>query len=135
MSMKADVEQKLESLVKKMNHRDHGLVAVRNGKIQLCLDPVNLNKGILRNPYPMLTFDDVLSEFEGAKVCSLCDAKDGFLQYRLSEKAADLTTFWTPFSCYKWKRMPFGLSTSPEKFQRPLMENLGGSTGNSGGSR
>ena len=139
LSMMSDLKEKLESYTKKCilspvdyptewinNH-----VAVRkpNGTLRVCLDPTSLNKVIQRNHFPMPTLDDVLSELNGAKVFSLCDAKDGFLQIKLSEKSSDLTTFWTPFGKYKWLRMPFGLSSSPEEFQRRLSDALSGLEG------
>ena len=139
LSMMADLKEKLESYTKKgilapVDYPTEWIsnnVSVRkpNGTLRVCLDPSNLNKVIQRNHFPMPTLDDVLSELDGARVFSLCDAKDGFLQIKLSEKSSDLTTFWTPFGKYKWLRMPFGLSSSPEEFQRRLSDALSGLKG------
>ena len=139
LSMMADLKEKLESYTKNgiLSPVDYPTewisnnVSVRkpNGTLRVCLDPSNLNKVIQRNHFPMPTLDDVLSELDDAKVFSLCDAKDGFLQIKLSEKSSDLTTFWTPFGKYKWLRMPFGLSSSPEEFQRRLSDALSGLQG------
>ena len=107
------------------------LVAVRksNGKIRICIDPRDLNKAIIRNKYPIPTIEEVLPRLEKAKCFSLLDAKDGFLQMRLSENTRKLTTFWTPLGRYCWNRMPFGLSSSPEEFQRRLHQALDGLDG------
>jgi hypothetical protein len=123
LSMKKDLKTKLETLeqkgiVAKVDHPTpwiSNIVPVRkpNGTIRVCIDPTNLNKVIKRNHFYMPTLDDVLPELDGAKVFSLCDAKDGFLQVKLDEASSDLTTFWTPFGKWKWLRMPFGLSSSP----------------------
>ena len=72
---------------------------------------------------------DVLSELDGAQVFFLCNAKDGFLQVKLSAESSDLTTFWTPFGKMKWLRMPLGLSSSPEELQRRLSDALDGLNG------
>lgn len=48
---------------------------------------------------------------------------------KITEASSDLTTFWTQFGKYKWLRMPFGLSSSPEEFQRRLAEALEGLEG------
>lgn len=138
-AMKKDLKEKLLTLAKKqiIAKVDYptpwisNIVSVRkpNGTLRVCIDPSNLNKAIKRNHFPMPTLDDVLSELDGAKVFSLCDAKDGFLQIKLSPDSSDLTTFWTPFGKYKWLRMPFGLSSSPEEFQRRLSEALEGLEG------
>ena len=81
-----------------------------NWTVRLCLDPQNLNQAMRRNHFQ--------------KIFSLCDAKDGFLQVNFSEKSSHITTFWTPYGKYKWKRMPFGISAAPEEFQRRLSNTL-----------
>lgn len=139
LSMKADLKEKLDSYTKKgilapVDYPTEWIsnnVAVRkaNGTLRVCLDPSNINKVILRNHFPMPVLDDVLTKLDGARVFSLCDAKDGFLQVKLSDESSDLTTFWTPFGKYKWLRMPFGLSSSPEEFQRRLSDALSGLDG------
>ena len=48
------------------------------------------------------------------------DAKDGFLQVELDKASSELTTFWTPYGRFRWLRMPFGISSAPEVFQRKL---------------
>lgn len=40
-----------------------------------------------------------------------------------------LTTFWTPFRRYRWLRIPFGIATAPEEYQRrqhEIVEDLPG---------
>lgn len=53
---------------------------------------------------------------------SVFDAKDGFWQVKLSEKASYLTTFNTPFGRFRWLRMPFGISSGSEEFQRRMSD-------------
>ena len=103
------------------------MVVVRKpNKLRLCLDPLHLNKGIIRNHYPAPTVEDIAPKLTKAKVFSLVDAKDGFLQVVLDEPSSYLTTFWTPFGRYRWLRMPFGIKSAPEEFQRRLDESLEG---------
>ena len=76
------------------------MVAVRKlNKLRLCLvlDPLHLNKGIIRNHYPTPTVEDITPKLTKAKVFSVIDAKDGFLQVVLDEPSSYLTTSWTPF--------------------------------------
>ena len=44
------------------------LVALRNGKIHICIDPKDLNKCIKHEHYPMRTVQEVLAQISGAKV-------------------------------------------------------------------
>ena len=92
--------------------------------MRVCIDPSDLNKAIQRNHYPLPTIDGVLPTLKDAKIFSLVDAKDGFLQVKLSEQSSYLTTSWTPGGKFRWLRMPFGISSSPEECQRRLQEAL-----------
>ena len=40
-----------------------------------------------------------------------------------------LATFNTPFGCYRWKRMPFDISSAPEVWQRKMHETIEGMDG------
>ena len=139
LSMRQDLKEKIETLaqqgiITKVDHPTEWIscaLARRkpNGKLRLCLDPTNLNKAIKRNHFPMPTLEDALPKLSHAKIFSLCDAKDGFLQVKIDDESSELTTFWTPFGKYRWLRMPFGLSSSPEEFQRRLSDALTGLEG------
>ena len=97
--------------------------------VRICLDPRDLNKYIKREHYPMKTVEEVAAMVDGASVFSVCDASSGFWQIRLREDCTNLTVFNTPFGRYKFLRMPFGLSSSPEVWQRnvcQLYENVEG---------
>ena len=72
------------------------------------------------------TLDDMLHKLSGAKVFSKLDATSGFWQLPLDEDTAKLTSFITPFGRYFYKRLPFGISSAPEIFQRTMEEILAG---------
>ena len=57
------------------------------------------------------------------------DAKSGFWQVKLSETASYCTTFDTPFGRFRWLRMPFGVSSAPEVWQRNMKEATEGLRG------
>ena len=40
----------------------------------------------------------------------------------MGEESSFLATFNTPFGRYRWKRMPFGIQSAPEVFQRKMHE-------------
>ncbi|KAL9970565.1 hypothetical protein ACROYT_G022964 [Oculina patagonica] len=106
------------------------LVAVQKpGKLRVCIDPRDLNRAIKRPKYPMPTVEEVLPKLANAKVFTVLDAKDGFHQVKLDKESSLLTTFWTPFGRYRYLRMPQGISSAPEEYQRRQNEALSGLDG------
>ena len=104
-------------------------VPKKDGSIRVCLDPKDLNTAIKRSHYPLPTVDDVTSRLTKAKVFSVMDAKSGFWQVKLSESSSYYTTFNTPFGRFRWLRMPFGISSAPEVWQRKMNEAIEGLRG------
>ena len=94
----------------------------KKNKLRICLDPRDLNKAIQRSHYPLPTLEDVATRLNKAKVFSVLDAKSGFWQVKLDEDSSYLTTFNTPFGRYRWLRMPFGINSAPEEWQRRAHE-------------
>ena len=101
----------------------------KDGKVRICLDPKHLNNAIMRSHYPLPIIEEVTTRLTKAKVFSVLDAKTGFWQVRLSEASSYLTTFNTPFGRYRWKRMPFGISSAPEVWQQKMNELVEGLSG------
>ena len=60
---------------------------------------------------------------------TLADIKSAFWHVLLDEPSSLLTTFNTPVGRTKWNRMPFGISVTPEEFQRQIDERLEGLEG------
>ena len=98
------------------------VVPKKNGSLRICLDPKDLNKAIQRHHYPLPTIEDIATRLHGAKVFTIVDVKNGFWHVALDEQSSYLTTFHTPFGRYRWKRMPFGICSAPEIFQRKMHE-------------
>lgn len=105
------------------------LIVKKPGKLRICIDPRDLNKAIKRSHYIMPTLEDILPNLANAKVFSVLDAREGFWHIKLDEHSSYLTTFWTPFGRFRWLRLPFGISSAPEEFQRRQHEVLEGLTG------
>ena len=105
-------------------------VVVRKGdKLRLYIDLKDLNKALKRSHYPMPAIKEMLPELTKVKVFSVADASNGFWQVKLDEPSSYLSTFWTPFGRYCWLRIPFGIATAPEEFQRRQHELLEGLQG------
>lgn len=120
---------KLKIIDKVDEHREwvHNLVIVEklNGDLRMCLDPKNLNKCIKQNKYLIPTIEDISMKLFGAKVFSVLDLKDGFWHVELEESSKKLMTFATPFGNYQFNRLPFGICSSAETFQKYNEENFG----------
>ena len=108
-----------------------GMVVVvkKSGKIRICVDLKPLNKSVLREVHPLPKVDETLAQLTGAKVFSKLDANSGFWQIPLSESSRLLTTFITPTGRYCFNKLPFGISSAPEHFQRRMNELLTGLEG------
>ena len=107
------------------------VASLRKDKIRICIDPSDLNRAILREHHPMKTLEEVVAEIPHAKVFSVLDAKSGFLQIKLDEASSFLTTFNTPIGRYQWLRLPFGIKSAPEIYQRimdRMLEGIEGAT-------
>lgn len=98
-------------------------------KIRICIDPKPLNKALKRSHYIMPTLDDVLYKLPKARIFSLVDAREAFLQCKLDSESSFLTTFWTPWGRKRWLKLPFGVSVAPEVYQRKQHELLTGLDG------
>ena len=95
-----------------------------NGKVRLCYGPGDLNKAIQREHYPMKTVEEVAAELSDAKVFSVLDATSGFWHIKLDEKSSELLTFNTPFGRYQYLRMPLGINSAPEIFQKRMTQDF-----------
>ena len=108
-----------------------GMVAIpkKNGKLCICVDLKHLNEAVLREVHPLPKVDETLAQLSGATIFSTLDANSGFWQIPLSEDSRPLTTFITPFGRYWFNKLPFGISSAPELFQKHMNTILKGLEG------
>ena len=100
-----------------------------NGDVRVCVDLTKLNDQIKRERLMLPSVDDVVSQLSGAKVFSKLDANSGFYQIELTPQSALLTTFITPFGRFCYNRLPFGITSAPEYFQKRMQSVLAGVEG------
>ena len=105
------------------------LAVIKPNKIRICLDPRDLNEAIKREHYQMPTIEEVATRLDKAKLFTVVDAKDRFWQKKLDRESSYKTTFNTPFGRYRWLRMPLGISSAPEVWQRTMHEFVEGLQG------
>uniref|UniRef100_A0A1B0DKQ2 RNA-directed DNA polymerase n=1 Tax=Phlebotomus papatasi TaxID=29031 RepID=A0A1B0DKQ2_PHLPP len=94
------------------------VVVKRKGKLRICADLTDVNSNIKRRHYPLTGIDQVAANVSGSRHFTILDCKKGFWQIPLSKKTSRLCTFATPWGRFSYRRLPFGLVSAPELFQR-----------------
>lgn len=100
-----------------------------NGELRICLDPCDLNKSIRREHHYTPTLDDVLPRLANARKFSILDARSGYWNVKLDDESKLLTTFNTPFGRYAFRRLPFGLNSAQDVFQKKVDQTFEGLPG------
>jgi len=104
------------------------MVLVPKGQkdFRMVIDYREVNKAIVREPYPMPSLEKVWADIphNGGKLFfTKLDLKDAYFHIELHEEVRHLTTFMTANGLMRFTRLPFGLSCAPELFQS-VMEKL-----------
>ncbi len=89
------------------------------------MDLQSLNKSVLREFHPLLAVDELLAQMHGVRVFSKLDAN----KIPLAKKSQLLTTFITPYGRHCFKKLPFGISSGLEHFQKGMSLILEGMDG------
>ena len=108
-----------------------GMVVVpkKDGNVRICVDLTKLNESVKRETHPLPKIDNLLAQVNGSTIFSKVDANSGFWQEKLAEESRPLTTFITPFGRYCFNRMPFGVKSAPEHYQKKISQELEGMDG------
>ena len=96
-----------------------------NGKIRLCLDPMQLNKYIVPPHHNAKLVEDLLPKLSGVKIFSIVDACSSFFMMALSKESSYLTTFSAMFMRYRYVHVPMGASLSSDCFQYKIDQIFG----------
>ena len=97
-----------------------------NGSVRICVDLTRLNESVCRERNPLPVVEHSLAQLTGAKLFSKLNANSGFWQIPLSPESALLTT---SFGRFCFHRLPFGITSAPEHFQKRMLSILSGVDG------
>ena len=101
------------------------VVSKPNGKVRICIDPTKLNQAVKRAHYPTKTVEEVAANMPDAKYFSTFDANSGYWQISLDTASSKMCTFQTPWGRYRFKRLPFGVTTSGDAFNQVMTALFG----------
>ncbi len=101
------------------------IIPKKDNRIRFVSDFRRLNAKIKRKPYPLPRISDTLQQLEGFQYATSLDLNMGYYHIVLSPEAADMCTIITEFGKFKYKRLPMGVSCSPDIFQAKIYELLG----------
>jgi hypothetical protein len=97
-----------------------------DGSWRLCVDFRKLNAVAKLCVYPLPRIEDIFDTLEGSKFFTAIDLAKGFWQVALDDESKEKAAFTTIFGQYQYRRVPFGLATSPGAFQKVLNTVLAG---------
>lgn len=101
-----------------------------NGKVRICGDfKVTLNPDLEVDQYPLPKPEDLFATLSGGKQFTHLDLAQAFLQLPLEDKSQKLVVINTHKGLYKYKRLPFGVASSPAIFQKVMDQILQGIPG------
>ena len=100
-----------------------------SGKVRICVDLKKLNSAVKRERYVIPTIDDIFYKLRGSTLFTSLDASSGYWQMPLDEDSSALTTFITPFGRFRFRRLPYGISSASEIYQREMSRILEGLDG------
>ena len=106
-------------------------VVKKNETARIGVDLRKLNIAVCREHLMLRSLDDIAPKCAHSNVFSTLNAAIGFWQIPLDENSQLMTTFSTPFwpRRYAFRRLPFGISSAHEMFQRKMSSLLEGLSG------
>ena len=96
------------------------VVEKQNRKLRICLDPRPLNKAIKCEHLHLPTAEEIFSQMSGSSYFSKLDSSSGLWKIKVDKQSSILLTFGTPSGRYSFKRLPHGIHSASEVFQRQV---------------
>jgi hypothetical protein len=81
-----------------------------------------LNKRIVRRPYPIPKISTTLQELEGFTYATALDLNMGYYTIRLNRRVVKMFTIIFPWGKYSYLRLPMGFAGSVDIFQAEMMD-------------
>jgi hypothetical protein len=95
----------------------------KTGDVRVLTDFRELNKWLVRRPYPLPQIQHILQKMERFKYASALDLSMGYYHIPLDAESQLLCTTILPWGKYKYNKLPMGIACAPDIFQE-IMNNL-----------
>ena len=89
-------------------------------KLQICLDPRDLNEALEREPYYTRSIEEIMARFHGMTKFTIADFNKGYWMVELDPESRKYTTMALDIGRFQWTRLPMGSIVAQDVFQRKL---------------
>ncbi len=93
------------------------IIPKKDHTVRTISDFRELNKQIVRKPYPIPKISTTLQELKGFTYATTLDLNMGYYTIRLDPTAAEMCTIIFPWGKYSYQRLPMGFAGSADIFQ------------------
>ena len=97
----------------------------KTGDVRVLTDFRQLNKFLVRKPFPLPKISDLLQKLQGFTYATAIDLSMGYYHIPLDKYSQMLCTMILPWGKYQYEHLPMGITSSPDVFQSIMMEILG----------
>ncbi len=101
------------------------IIPKKDQTVRFLSDFQEVNKRLVRTPFPIPIISVVLQEIEGFLVATALDLNMGYYTIRLDPDASKICTIIFPWGKYSFRRLPLGITGSPDIFQGKMLELMG----------
>src|SRR5947209_2198652 len=95
-------------------------ISKKDGKKRMVTNYWYLNKGTIRNNYPLPLISQLIDKLKGSTMYTKMDLQWGYNSVRIKEGDEWKGTFVTPIGSYEPMVMFFGMCNSPSTFQQMM---------------
>ena len=100
------------------------MVPKKDKSLRMCIDFKHINRACPKDHFPLPRIDQIVDSTTGCERLSFLDAYSGYHQIRLFGPDEIKTAFITPFGCFCYVTMPFGLKNARATFMRMIQKCL-----------
>ena len=96
------------------------IVPKHDRTVRFLTDFRELNKALVRRPFPLPKISDMLQQMEGFTFASAIDLNMGYYHLKLDVETMKICAIVFPWGIYRYKRLPMGVACSPDIFQSKM---------------